>query len=284
MDIVLRAPEWSSPEQLAATPVATPIGGIQPIGQLVRMERTAGPNQMRRVDRRRAVTLSITPPAGMPLESVIEVLQQNVEPALLAMLPDDGEISYYGSADDLNIALGNMARSFILAIVVLYLLMSGLFRSFIDSLLVIAALPLATVGGVALLRILNLPMDLLTMIGFITLLGLVVNNAILLVHQTRSAEREGQMRRDAVEEAVRRRLRPILMSTMTSLFGMLPLLLIPGPGSEVYQGLAAVIVGGMSVSTVFTLIFLPSLLRLGETREASDRAAQSSVSPSALSP
>ena len=268
LDIVLRAPEWTSPEQLGSTPVATPNGGIQPVGQLIRMQRTSGPSQVRRVDRRRAVTLSITPPDDLSLEETVAVLRQNVEPELLAMLPEDGEISYYGSADDLKVALASMSSSFALAIVVLYLLMSGLFRSFIDSLLVIAALPLATVGGITLLRILNLPMDLLTMIGFITLLGLVVNNAILLVHQTRSAEREGLARRDAVEQAIRRRLRPILMSTLTSLFGMLPLLLIPGPGTEVYQGLAAVIVGGMSVSTVFTLILLPSLLRLGETRSS----------------
>jgi multidrug efflux pump subunit AcrB len=264
LDIVLRAPEWSSPEQLAATPLATPASGIQPLDQLVSLERTAGPNQIRRVDRRRALTLSITPADGVSLEESIEILKARVEPALMSYLPDDGEISYYGSADDLNIALGSMARSFTLAITVLYLLMSGLFRSFIDSLLVMAALPLATVGGVAMLRIMDLPMDLLTMIGFITLLGLVVNNAILLVHQTRVAERGGLDRRSSVEQAIRRRLRPILMSTMTSLFGMLPLLLIPGPGSEVYQGLAAVIVGGMAVSTLFTLVFLPSLLRLGE--------------------
>lgn len=264
MDIVLRAPEWTSPEQLASTPLATPLGGIQPVGQLVRMERTAGPNEVRRVDRRRAVTLVITPPDDKSLEESIQILQQQVEPALLAMLPEDGEISYYGSADQLNIALTSMSRTFALAIIVLYLLMSGLFRSFIDSLLVITVLPLATIGGITLLRLLSLPMDLLTMIGFITLLGLVVNNAILLVHQTRTAERAGLDRRAAVEQAIRRRLRPILMSTMTSLFGMLPLLLIPGPGTEVYQGLAAVIVGGMSVSTVFTLILLPSLLRLGE--------------------
>ena len=283
MDIILRAPEWSSPEQLAATPVATPTGGIQSVGQLVRMQRTAGPNQIRRVDRRRAVTLSITPPPDLSLEETIAILKQHVEPALLQMLPEDGEITYYGSADNLDVALTNMSRSFAMAIVVLYLLMSGLFRSFIDSLLVIAALPLATVGSVILLRIMNLPMDLLTMIGFITLLGLVVNNAILLVHQTRTAEREGLDRRSAVEQAVRRRLRPILMSTMTSLFGMLPLLLIPGPGTEVYQGLAAVIVGGMSVSTVFTLIFLPSLLRLGETDAAPSRVSGSSAAPAPAS-
>ena len=268
LDIVLRAPAWQSPEDLAATPVATPIGGIQSIDQLVRMERTAGPSSIRRVDRRRAITLNVTPPASMSLEEAIGTLREKVEPALRSQLPDDGEITYYGAADDLKIALSSMSRSFILAIVVLYLLMSGLFRSFLDSLLVISAIPLATVGGVALLRLLNLPMDLLTMIGFITLLGLVVNNAILLVHQTRSAEREGIDRRGAVEQAIRRRLRPILMSTLTSLFGMMPLLLIPGPGSEVYRGLAAVIVGGMSVSTVFTLVYLPSLLRLGETAPA----------------
>ncbi len=283
LDIVLRAPAWNSPETLAATPLATPAGGIQSVDQLVRMERTAGPNSIRRVDRRRAVTLSITPPPDVPLEDAIETLKANVEPQLMAMLPEDGEISYYGSADDLNIALTNMSQSFILAIMVLYLLMSGLFRSFTDSLLVISAIPLATVGGVAMLRIMNLPMDLLTMIGFITLLGLVVNNAILLVHQTRSAEREGEDRRSAVEQAIRRRLRPILMSTLTSLFGMLPLLLIPGPGSEVYRGLAAVIVGGMSVSTVFTLVYLPSLLRLGETKQAEARAGDAAQAMPATS-
>ncbi len=277
MDIVLRAPEWSSPEQLASTPLSTPAGGIQSLDQMVTMVRTAGPIEIRRVDRRRALTLVVTPPEGVSLEETIAILKESVEPKLMSYLPSDGEISYYGSADDLQIALANMAQSFTLAIIVLYLLMSGLFRSFIDSSLVIAALPLAIVGGVGLLRIMNLPMDLLTMIGFITLLGLVVNNAILLVHQTRVAEREGLDRRSSVEQAIRRRLRPILMSTLTSIFGMLPLLLIPGPGSEVYRGLAAVIVGGMAVSTVFTLIFLPSLLRLGETVSAASIPADDAV-------
>jgi len=111
------------------------------------------------------------------------------------------------------------------------------------------------------------------------LLGLVVNNAILLVYQTRLAERTGLDRRSSVEQAIRRRLRPILMSMLTSLFSMLPLLLIPGPGTEVYQGLAAVIVGGMSVSTVFTLILLPSLLRLGETADAPSPALATHQAP-----
>jgi multidrug efflux pump subunit AcrB len=105
------------------------------------------------------------------------------------------------------------------------------------------------------------------MIGFVILLGLVVNNAILLAHQTRSAERAGMSRHDAVEQALQLRLRPIFMSTLTSVFGMLPLLLTPGAGSVIYRGLAAVIVGGMSVSTIFTLLLLPALLRLGASQQ-----------------
>jgi multidrug efflux pump subunit AcrB len=111
------------------------------------------------------------------------------------------------------------------------------------------------------------------------LLGLVVNNAILLVYQTRAAERAGSPRREAVEQAVRLRLRPILMSTLTSIFGMLPLLLVPGAGTELYRGLAAVIVGGMVVSTAFTLLLLPSLLRIGE-QAAATVAARTGASAS----
>ena len=180
-----------------------------------------------------------------------------------------------GTAEALDEALDSMTGSFVLAIVILYLLISALFKSFKDSLLVIMTIPMATVGGIMSLRIMDLllsgsggqQMDLLTTIGFVILLGLVVNNAILLVYRARDAEREGMNRRDAVESAVRLRLRPILMSTMTSIFGMLPLMLMPGSGSELYRGMASVIVGGMLVSTLFTLVLLPSLLRMNEDRK-----------------
>ncbi|MDH3637504.1 MAG: efflux RND transporter permease subunit, partial [Gammaproteobacteria bacterium] len=189
-DIILRAEPWSTPEELAAIPLATPNSGIVPFGELVEVTRTVGPNEIRRVNRRRTVTLQVTPPPGMPLETAIATLKQNVAPAIQSALPEDGVISYSGSADKLDIAIRTMGGTFLLAVVILYLLMSALFRSFRDSLLVIMVLPLATVGGVIALwgvnRFVPQAMDLLTMIGFIILLGLVVNNAILLVHQTRS--------------------------------------------------------------------------------------------------
>ena len=288
LDIVVRAPPWQTPEQLEAIPLATPRGGVLPVGELTRLQRTAGPSQIRRLDRRRTVTLQVTPPPAMSLEDALRLLKQKVEPVVSGMLPEDGEIRYTGTADKLTQALRSMSESFLIAIAILYLLMSALFRSFKDSLLAMLALPLATIGGVAALRLVDAyftfqPMDLLTMIGFIILLGLVVNNAILLVHQTRAAEREGLARRAAVEQAIGLRLRPILMSTLTSIFGMLPLLLMPGAGTELYRGLAAVIVGGMSVSTLFTLVLLPSLLRIGEERRApiTDAARTSGVTAAA---
>ena len=271
LDIVVRVPRWETPEQLASIPLATP-GGVLPVSELTRIVRTAGPNEIRRIDRRRTVTLQVTPPQGMSLEEALEVLKAQIVPLVEARLPDDGEVRFSGTADKLETALRSMSGSFVLAIVILFLLMAALFRSFKDSVLVLLALPLATVGSLIALRLMNdvfgvnQPLDLLTMIGFIILLGLVVNNAILLVHQTRAMERRGLARRAAVAEAVGMRLRPIFMTTLTSIFGMLPLLVVPGAGSELYRGLAAVIIGGMSISAVFTLLLLPSLLRIGEGR------------------
>ena len=267
-DIILRAQPWELPEEIEAIPLATPNGGVVPLGELIDLERTAGPNEIRRVNRRRTVTLQVRPPPGMPLERVVTILKEKVAPVIESRLPEDGVIEYKGSADKLTETLYNMTGSFLLAIAILYLLMSALFRSFVDSLLVLLVIPMASVGGIIALRWLNLfspqPLDLLTMIGFVISLGLVVNNAILLVNQTRISERDGLPRRDAVQQAVRLRLRPILMSTLTTLFGMLPLVVIAGAGTELYRGLAAVIVGGLAVSTLFTLILLPSLLRFGE--------------------
>lgn len=280
LNVFLRSEDWQSPEELASIPLFTPDAGIQRVGDLVDLVRTAGPSSIRRIDRKRTVTLQVTPPGDLSLEEAIAIIKDKAEPAILAELNKDpennGTIAYRGSAEALTQALTNMSQSFILALIILYLLMAALFHSFKDSLLVVLTIPLATIGGIGLLQITNLfifqPLDLLTMIGFVILLGLVVNNAILLVYQTRIGESEGLSRTDAVQQAVRIRLRPILMSTLTSLCGMLPLLIIPGAGAELYRGIAAVIVGGMSVSTIFTLIFLPSLLQMGTSTAKADFA------------
>lgn len=268
LNIILKSRPWDTPEALASAPVATPAGGVVTLGELVTLERAVGPSSISRVDRRRTVTLTLAPPEGMSLQDAIEIVRTEVEPEIKKMLPPDGRIAYGGSASSLENAIWTMGKNFGFAIILLFLIMAALFKSIRDAAIVTICLPLATVGGVAAIQILNLvsfqPLDLLTMIGFIILLGLVVNNAILLVVRTRQGEAEGLDRDEAVRASLEARLRPIFSSTLTSIFGMLPLVVIPGAGTEIYRGLGAAIVGGMAISFVFTLILMPALLRLGD--------------------
>lgn len=266
MDMILRGPTWTSPEELAAIPIATPLAGIQSIGELTEIRRTVGPTQLRRVNGQRTLTLAVTPPQDMTVQEALDQLRNVAGPKLAEILPDDVGVAYSGTADRLEQAFDTMTANLAIAAIVLLLILAAMFRSVWDALLVMLSMPLAIAGGVVALRILNLfsrqPMDLLTTIGFLILLGLVVNNAILLVMQTRAGEKKGLDRHQAVADAVRVRARPIYMSTLTSIFGMLPLMLVPGVGSQIYRGLATVIIGGMFVSALFTLILMPSILRL----------------------
>jgi multidrug efflux pump subunit AcrB len=269
MDIILKGPTWTSPEELAAIPIATPLAGVQSLGELAEIKRTVGPTQLLRVDGQRTLTLSVTPPPEMTVQEALDILRDVVGPQLAPKLGDDVSLQYRGTADRLEQAFAKMGTNLLTAAVVLFLVLAAMFRSVRDALIVMLSMPLAIAGGVIALRLLNLvtiqAMDLLTMIGFLILLGLVVNNAILLVMQTRKGMSKGHDRAKAVANAVRMRARPIYLSTLTSIFGMLPLALIPGVGSEIYRGLATVIVGGMLISAIFTLVLIPSILRLPST-------------------
>jgi len=278
VDIYLKTTRFETPEEMAALPVVTPAGGLVPLGELASIAVAPSPAQIVRVNRARVYSVIVNPPDGMSLEALIDQLETNIEPELLELMPADGTIQYAGSVQDLERAISTLGANFLTAIGLLILIMAGLFRSLKDAVLVVVSIPLAAVGGIFAISLVNMinfqPLDLLGMIGFIILLGLVVNNAILLVAQTRAAEASGLGRQDAVRQALKYRLRPIFMSTLTSLFGMLPLLVVPGAGSEIYRGMAAAIVGGMSVSTLFTLLLLPSLLqltpRIGDARVPAD--------------
>jgi len=281
VDIYLKTTRFQTPEEMAALPVATPAGGLVPLGQLASISIAPSPAMIARINRARVYSVVVNPPEGMSLEALVHELKTSIEPELRHALPPDGTIQYAGSVQDLERAVGTLGVNFLTAIGLLVLIMAGLFRSLKDAVLVIISIPLAAVGGVFAISIVNLinfqPLDLLGMIGFIILLGLVVNNAILLVAQTRAAEAEGLGRTEAVQQALRYRLRPIFMSTLTSLFGMMPLLIVPGAGSDIYRGMAAAIVGGMSVSTLFTLVLLPSLLQL-TPQKRSKRVLQTAIS------
>ena len=270
IDVILQAKKWAEPEYLESAPIATPSGAVVPLGELVTVSRNVGPQQIRRLDARRTISLGVNPPEGMALGPAVETLKKNAQAELYEALPPGASMKWGGDADALSRAVSNLGANFLLAVVILFLILAALFKSLKDSALVIVTLPMAAVGGVLAIRALDLvkstPLDLLGMIGFIILLGLVVNNAILLVAQTRASEAEGKTRVEAVREALSLRIRPIFMSTSTTLMGMLPLVLAPGAGSLIYRGLATVIVGGMAVSTLFTLVLLPALMQLGAAR------------------
>jgi len=279
LDIIVKADEWRSPEELAELPIMTPQSGVQTVGELTQLRQTVGPSQLLRINGRRTVSVDFQPPEDMTLDEALGLLEEKVEPAVRATMDPKVQLTYAGTANALHEALRAMGANFVLALIILFALMAALFRSMRDSLMVMLVIPVSVAGGILALRLVGLlgfqALDLLTMIGFIILLGLVVNAAILLVDQTRARERNGLPRQQAVREALETRARPIVLSTLTAVLGMAPLIFMPGLGAEIYRGLAAVVAGGMVVGTSFTWFLMPSLLRLGEERSviARDTAA-----------
>jgi HAE1 family hydrophobic/amphiphilic exporter-1 len=270
IDLVLKASEKdiSTPEDLYNAMISTPGGRTVPVSSLSELVRTTGINQIRHLERRRTVTLQVTPPGDVALQEAMETIDNKVIPVLKEQGMLEGvDVRQSGVADKLTETRKALQWNFLLAAVIAYLLMAALFGNFIYPLIIMFTVPLAGAGGFMGLRLVNLfssrpqPFDILTMLGFVILVGVVVNNAILIVHQALNNVRyHGMDYRDAVIESVRTRLRPIYMSASTSIFGMLPLVIAPGPGSELYRGLGSVILGGLALSTVFTVFVIPSLL------------------------
>jgi HAE1 family hydrophobic/amphiphilic exporter-1 len=244
-------------------------GKMVTVGSLAQVNLTTGPEQINHYERQRSIAISIIPDEKMPLERAIEIISDEI----LRPLQESGQLSgsynaiLTGTADDLTVTKNALQWNFLLAAVICFLLMASLFESFLFPFVIMFSVPLASFGGFLGLFILNLftymPLNVLTMLGFIILIGTVVNNAILIVHQALNNLRdEGMEPTEAIVDSVKTRIRPIFMSTTTSVFGMLPLVLSPGSGSEFYKGLGSVVVGGLGVSTVFTLILVPTVFHL----------------------
>ena len=263
-----------TPESLYSAPVAVPGGKVVPLSSLASLVRTNGITQVRHLERQRTITLQVTPPFSVPLQEAMEIIQEKVVAGLAGKgLLEGTQIGFSGVADKLTEARQTLQWDFVLAALICYLLMAALFENFLYPLIIMFSVPLAAVGGLAGLKLVNLaiapqPLDILTMLGFVILVGVVVNNPILIVHQALNNIRiYGMGHREAVLESTRTRLRPIYMSTTTSLFAMLPLVLVPGPGSEFYRGVGSVVLGGLTVSTVFTIFLIPALLLFFIQRE-----------------
>jgi HAE1 family hydrophobic/amphiphilic exporter-1 len=266
-------------QEVGAYPVVTPSGQIVPASALADVVVTAGPTEIRHRDRLRTVTLEVRPSDALPLEAAVELLQREVVDVLVDRgIPPGIRLGVSGTADQLAQTWEAIQINLLVAMVIVFLVMAILFESFVLPLVIMISVPVAAAGGVGGLAVLNAfqtqPLDMLTLLGFVILIGIVVNNAILIVHQTLYNLRERGMEAiEAIEQATRNRIRPIFMSTLTSIFGMLPLVVFPGEGSELYRGLGAVVVGGLSMSAFLTLLTVPPLLRLTLAR-ATDAVPQ----------
>ncbi len=270
IDLTLMGPRngVDTTQGIGSLPVVTPAGEVVPVSQLADILMTSGPTELRHRERERTITIEVRPAPGVPLEAALDTLRAEVmQPLEASGMPPDVRLGLSGTADQLAQTWEAMVVQLMLALVIVYLVMAVLFESFIYPLVILLSVPVAAVGGIVGLALLNLavyqPLDMLTLLGFVILVGIVVNNAILVVHQALHLRRErGYAPVEAVATATRNRLRPIFMSTLTSVFGMLPLVLFPGAGSELYRGLGTVVIGGLSLSAILTLLVVPPMLGL----------------------
>jgi hydrophobic/amphiphilic exporter-1 (mainly G- bacteria), HAE1 family len=348
MAIVVEDMEGATKERIVSVPVFAPSGHVVPLASATTLVSTAAPEQIKRIEEMEAVTISITPPSGTPLQAAMNTVRDDVIKPLRESGAIDKSVitAMAGNADKLTttqraligdfrgtivgpvwfgwsagktigacaltgvllillswltlglrfivpvawFVVGGLAIGFLLenpefgfmllqsrvalAVLITYLLMAALFESFVYPVVIMFSVPLAAVGGFVALSIahrvsvqdITTPiqqLDILTMLGFVILLGVVVNNAILVVHQALNNMREHDMPADeAVAESVRTRTRPIFMSATTSIFGMAPLVVVSGAGSELYRGIGSVVVGGLVFSTVFTLLVVPAMFSL----------------------
>lgn len=270
IDIMLQGERksFNNPDEVYSILVNSGSGFPVPISSLAETKEVMGIERIRRYNYQRSFLFIITLPKGM----VLEQLQEKINTKVLEPMREEGllqGITVYtsGASSKLESAKNALSGNFMLAILITYLLMAALLNNFFYPLIIMFSVPLAASGGFIGLDLVNRfltpqSLDIITMLGFIMLIGSVVNNPILIVYQTLNNIKYGMNGSAAIRDALKTRIRPIFMSTATSLFGMLPLVLAPGAGSELYRGMGSVILGGMALSTIFTLFLIPALLSL----------------------
>lgn len=273
IDLVLKSNQYASfaPEDLNYAQIYTPQGNVVSLYSLAQIKEEYGITQIRHYERDRSILLIVIPPKDMALEEALNAIKTKAIPSVA--LNQNTKILFKGSADKLEQTKNELLGGFALAVVITYLLLCALYGNFIYPFVIILTLPFAVVGGFIGLKLTNLfvapqPMDILAMLGMIILVGSVVNNAILIVYQSLINIREYKFESyKAVFEATLSRIRPIYMSMLTSVFGLLPLVIFGGSGSEIYRGLGAVIVGGLVFSTIVTIFIIPAILLFFVKRE-----------------
>lgn len=255
INVRLQPKDRLSPTDLENISIRTPDGQVLPVSAVVKKNRGRGPTDINRVNSQRVSYISANLESGVALGEAVEKIQDKLS---TLQLPDGFSIVYGGEYEEQQKAAADFQLSIIMALVLIYMVMAAQFERFLDPLIVMFSVPLAVVGVVPTLLLTGTTLNMQSFMGMIMLIGIVVNNAIVLVDYINLMRRErGMDVREAVIVSGRLRLRPILMTTLTTILGLLPLSFGLGAGAEIQASLARVVIGGLAASTLVTLLFIP---------------------------
>lgn len=238
--------------------ISIPVKGVLiPLSSIADIVKSYGPNRIERKDRKR-FTVVIANTYGRPLNEIIDEVKEVIKKDVF--VPSGISINYGGDFEDMNEAFSQLLQTLILALVLVYAIMASQFESLIAPFVIAFAIPFGFAGSLIALIITNTTLSAYSAIGCIVLIGIVVNNGIVLIDYMNQLMHEKHIKGDeAALIAGQRRLRPVLMTTLTTILGILPMALGIGSGNEMYKPLATALLGGLSVSTLFTLIIVPTI-------------------------
>lgn len=256
-------------EQLANLSLVNKSGVSVTLQNVAEIIEGNGPVQIERRDRERIVSISINY-AGRDLGSVVNDIREKINQV---SIPSDFAVLIRGDYEEQQEAYRELLVGIILAVMLVYLVMAGQFESFKDPLIILMSIPVALIGIVTIMLLSGTPFSVQAFIGCIVLVGVVVNNAIVLIDfMNRSRREDGLELREAIIRAAVRRLRPILMSTSTTVLGLSPLALALGEGGEAQAPMARVVIGGLLASTLITLVLIPVIYSIVEERHGKKKA------------
>lgn len=235
--------------------VRTSDGSLIPVSALITTVTDRGPNTINRENSQRVTYITANLEKGVPLGEAVEQIRADLSDFAL---PDGFSIYFGGEYEEQQQAQRDFNLAILMALILIYMVMAAQFERFLDPLIVMFSVPLAIIGVVPVMMLTNTTLNLQSLMGVVMLIGIVVNNAILLVDYINLMRREqGLDLYTAVIEAGKLRLRPILMTTATTVLGLLPLSFGVGTGGEIQASLARVVIGGLTASTIITLVFIP---------------------------
>ncbi len=253
----LRPEDRLSALDLRNIPIRTGSGDVIPVSSVVSAERRRSPTEIERINSQRVTYITANLESGTALGDAVKKIRAELKKI---NLPEGFSVVFGGEFEEQQKAQRDFMLSVIMALVLVYMLMAALFERFIDPLIVMVSVPLALIGVVPVLLLTGTSLNIQSLMGIIMLIGIVVNNAIVLVDYINLMRRERHLEvKEAVILSAGRRLRPILMTTSTTVLGMLPLAFGTGAGGEIQAALARAVIGGLSVSTLITLLLIPSV-------------------------